>query len=65
MSLRIVQAREVEWSPGKGNPSLSSVMNTVIDEQILHGLFCVGVERVTEFRWLMLFAQNTTGRPRP
>lgn len=60
MSDRIVKTKEVDWSPGRDNPSLADKMNTIIDEQVLHGLFCVGVERITEFRWLMLFAQTTT-----
>ncbi len=60
MSDRIIKVIEVTWTPGMNNPSLQDVMTGRIDDLLKQGLHCVGVERVTEFHWLMLFAQTTT-----
>lgn len=52
----IVKVVTVEWSVGMDRLSLAEKMQNVINNFDKAGLGCVGVERVTEFLWLMLFA---------
>lgn len=52
----VVKVVEVSWTIGMGRPTLASQMQGTIDRLNKEGLGCVGVERVTEWHWLMFFA---------